>query len=141
MENKRISFGYEDTDKKIEIDLYGLVFEVKNLDSVKNLSEIDKNDSDIIEKQIERILGEGSIEKINNKRVSDGYKKLDLDIELNILACIMEAYAKSMANNFLGRVTGAVDDINKDLQDKIAPNREYRRYNRNKNRRNGYRRY
>ena len=28
--NKRISFGYEDTDSKIEIDLYGIVFEINN---------------------------------------------------------------------------------------------------------------
>ncbi len=28
MEDKRLKFGYEDTDKSIEIDLYGIVFNV-----------------------------------------------------------------------------------------------------------------
>ena len=42
MENKRISFGYEDTDKKIEIDLYGIIFQIRNFESIEKLSSIDK---------------------------------------------------------------------------------------------------
>lgn len=140
--NKKTSFGYEDTDKSIEINLYGLDFEINNIDNIDKLKDIDKDDENIIEAQIEEILGKGSIEKINNKRVSDGYKKLDLNIELNILGCIFEAYATASTNNVLGRVVNAVDNINKDIDDNL--NREQRRnYNRNKyrgNRRN-YRRY
>ena len=116
MENKRLKFGYEDTDKSIEIDLYGLVFEIKNLDNLEELEKLDRNDSNVIEAQLEKILGNGAIEKINNKRESDGYKKLDLNIELNILGCIFETYAKSMTGNVLGRVTNAVDDINRDIE-------------------------
>lgn len=147
MEDKRLKFGYEDTDKSIEIDLYGLVFEIKNLDSLEKLESLDKEDSNAIEAQLEKILGEGSIEKINNKRVNDGYKKLNLDIELNILGCIFETYAKSTADNILGRVVKAVGNINNDMRvENIinSSNREQRRiYNRNQyrgNRRN-YRRY
>lgn len=140
--NKKISFDYEDTDKSIEINLYGLDFEINNIDNIDKLKDIDKDDENIIEAQIEEILGKGSIEKINNKRVSDGYKKLDLNIELNILGCIFETYATANTNNVLGRVVNAVDNINKDIDDNL--NREQRRnYNRNKyrgNRRN-YRRY
>lgn len=148
-ENKRLKFGYEDTDKRIEIDLYGLVFEIKNLDSLEKLESLDKEDSNAIETQLEKILGEGSIEKINNKRVNDGYKKLSLDIELNILGCIFETYAKSTADNILGRVVKAVGNINNDMKvenmiTRYDSNREQRRiYNRNQyrgNRRN-YRRY
>ena len=147
MEDKKVlSFGYEDTDKSIEIELYGLVFEIKNLDNIKELENLDRNNSNIIESQLEKILGEGSIEKINRKRISDGYKELDLNIELNILGCIFETYAKSMTGNVLGRVTKAVDDINKDINTNM--NREQRRnYNRNYNtnqyrgNRRNYRRY
>lgn len=113
---ERLSFGYEDTDKSIEIDLYGLVFEIKNLDNLEELENLDKNDSNVIEAQLEKILGKGSIEKINNKRLSDGYQKLDLNIELNILGCIFEAYAKSMTGSVLGRVQNTVNDINKDME-------------------------
>ena len=141
--NKRISFGYEDTDSKIEVDFYGIVFEINNLDSIDKLKSLDQNNEDVIEAQLEKILGKGAIEKINRKRVSDGYKELDLNVELNMLGCIFEAYAKGTAGNVLGRVTNAVEDINKDISN--TTNREQRRnynrtnqyknYNRNRNRR------
>lgn len=149
-DKKRLSFGYEDTDKSIEIDLYGLVFEIKNLDNLEELENLDKNDSNVIETQLEKILGKGAIEKINNKRLNDGYNKLDLNIELNILGCIFEAYAKSMTGNVLGRVENTVNDINKNMERANntngfnGTNREYRRnYNRNQYRgnRGNYRRY
>lgn len=145
-ENKRLKFGYEDTDKSIEIDLYGIVFKIENLDSLEEIENLDKKNSNAIETQLEKILGEGSIEKINNKRVSDGYKKLDLNIELNILGCIFETYAKSAANNVLGRVVKAVGNINNDMKVENITNslnREQRRnYSRNQYRgRRNYRRY
>ena len=142
MENKkRLSFGYEDTDKSIEIDLYGLVFEIKNLDDIEEIKSLDRNNSNVIEAQIEKLLGTGSIAKINEKRRKDGYRELDLNIELNILGCIFETYAKSMSNNVFKRVANAVDDVNKDINS--AMNREQRRnYNRNQYRRSrNYRRY
>lgn len=140
MENKRISFGYEDTDKKIEIDLYGIIFQIRNFESIEKLSSIDKNSRNTVEEYIEKILGKGSIEKINSKRVSDGYEELDLDIELNILACIMEAYAKNVTNNFLWRITKVAEEIEKNTKNKLGQNREMRR-NYNRRNRNRYRRY
>lgn len=139
MENKRISFGYEDTDKKIEVDFYGLTFEINNLDGIGELKKLDQDNEDVIEAQLEKILGKGAIEKINRKRVSDGYKELDLNIELNMLGCIFEAYVKGTTNSVLGRVTKVTDDINKDMGNIM--NREQRRsynrtnYNKNRNRR------
>lgn len=143
MEDKRLKFGYEDTDKSIEIELYGLVFEIKNLDSIENLKSLDRNNEAVIEEQLEKILGNGSIEKINNKRRKDGHKELDLNIELNILGCIFETYAKGMAGAILGRTVKAVEGINEDMNDFKGQNRKERRnYNRNYNRnRRNYRRY
>ena len=56
MENnkKRLSFGYEDTDKKVEIELYGLVFEIKNMSSVEELENIDRNDKSVLNMQINK---------------------------------------------------------------------------------------
>lgn len=140
-DKERLSFGYEDTDKSIEIELYGLNFEINNLDNIEELENLDGNNGNVIEAQLEKILGAGSIEKINRKRISDGRKKLDLNIESNILGLIFETYAKSMSGSVLGRVTKAVDDINKDINNNM--NREQRRnYNKNKYRGNrNYRRY
>ena len=146
MEDRKVlSFGYEDTDKKLEIELYGLVFEIRNLNSIEELENLDKNNYNSIEEQLEKILGKGSIEKINNKRRKDGYQDLDINIELNILGCIMETYAKSMTNNTLGRVLDSVNDMDKDIDNVINNNfnrNQRRNYNRNQYRRNrNYRRY
>lgn len=144
-DKKVLSFGYEDTDKKLEIELYGLVFEIRNLNSIEELENLDKNNYNSIEEQLEKILGKGSIEKINNKRRKDGYQDLDINIELNILGCIMETYAKSMTNNTLGRVLDSVNDMNKDIDNVINNNfnrNQRRNYNRNQYRGNrNYRRY
>lgn len=139
LKNKKISFGYEDTDKSIEINLYGLDFEINNLDNLEELENLDRNNENVIEAKLEKILGAGSIEKINRKRINDGHKKLDLNIELNILGCIFETYAKSMSDSVLGRVTKTVNNINKDINGNM--NREQRRnYNRNQFRGNRNRR-
>ena len=144
LKNKKFSFGYEDTDKKLEINLYGLDFEINNLDSIDELENLDRDNSNVIEAQLEKILGEGSIDRINRKRVKDGYKELDLNIELSILGCIFEVYAKSMSGRVLDKVTKAVDDVNKDINSFNNMNREQRRnYNKNqyRNNRRNYRRY
>ena len=136
MDNKIMKVGYEDTDKKIEIDLYGLVFEIKNLsnEKIENFRNFDKNLSNV-ERQIEEILGTGTIEKINNKRLADGHEKMGLEVELNILGCIFEAYAKAMTNSTIDRVVKSINDINSKVEG-LSNNR----YQRRKYRRN-YRRY
>lgn len=149
MEDKKImKFGYEDTDKTIEIELYGLIFEINNLEDVEEYEKLDKKNSNVVEAQLENILGKGAIEKINDKRMNDGYKKLDLKVELNILGCIFETYAKSITNGVLSKITNTADDINKEVKDtnNNFTNRGQRRnYNRNNNyhrgNRRNYRRY
>ena len=135
--NNRMSFGYQDTDKKIEIELYGLVFEIKNLSNEK-IEKFRNVNSDLseLERQIEDILGNGSIEKINNKRIADGYDKMNLEVEVNILGCIFEAYAKAMTNNTIDRVSKSINDINSKVE-----GLNNNRYQRRNNKYNRYRRY
>lgn len=135
--NNRMSFGYQDTDKKIEIELYGLVFEIKNLsnEKIEEFRNIN-NDLSKIERQIEDILGNGSVEKINNKRIADGYDKMNLEVEVNILGCIFEAYAKAMTNNTIDRVSKSINDINSKVE-----GLNNNRYQRRNNKYNRYRRY
>lgn len=142
-DKKRLSFSYEDTDKSIEIELYGLVFEIRNLDNIERLKTVDRNNKSAIENQLEQILGEGAIDEINRKRKNDGYKELDLNIELNILGCIFESYAKSMSGNFFGKITNTIDDINGDIDNFKNMNREQiRNYNKfRNNRRNNQRNF
>ena len=135
--NNRMKFGYEDTDKKIEIELYGLVFEIKNLSNEK-IEKFRNINSDLseLERQIEDILGNGSVEKINNKRIADGYDKMNLEVEVNILGCIFEAYAKAMTNNTIDRVSKSINDINSKVE-----GLNNNRYQRRNNKYNRYRRY
>lgn len=135
--DNRMKFGYQDTDKKLEIELYGLVFEIKNL-SNKKIEKFRNINSDLseLERQIEDILGNGSVEKINNKRIADGYDKMNLEVEVNILGCIFEAYAKAMTNNTIDRVSKSINDINSKVE-----GLNNNRYQRRNNKYNRYRRY
>lgn len=146
MDNNNIKrFGYEDTDKKIEVEIYGLRFEIKNLDSsnAEKYENMDKN-LDTVEKEIENILGEGSVKKINDKRLSDGYPKMDLTVELAVLGCVFEAYANSVTGNLFNKVDESINNF-KNKYNNLGGNREQRRstnrYNSRYNRYNKYRRY
>lgn len=145
-DKKVMRFGYEDTDKKIEIDLYGLKFEINNIGNIEELKNMNKSDLNTIESQLEKVLGDGAIEKINNKRLADGYSKLNIDIELNIFGCIFEAYSNTMVDNMTNKITGTVNNISDKMNEMSNfGNREQRRnYNRNNrgyNRNRSYRRY
>jgi len=142
MENKRLSFGYEDTDRKIEIELYGLVFEI-NKDRIlnKDIEKINENDEEAIEKEIEDIIGSGSVEKINNKRLSDGYNKMTLDVEIAVLTCIYKTYITATSGTMVDEIIETNRNMENRVKDLGNVNRvERRNYNRNQYRRN-YRRY
>ena len=136
MNNNIMKFGYEDTDKKIKIELYGIVFEIK-LDN-KKIEELTKIKNDIsleeMEKYLDEILGENSVKVINEKRKSDGYKEIDENIALQIFMCVFQAYSES----YIGNITNYMENSNTKLEN------QYNSMNRNVNkykRRNNYRRY
>lgn len=139
MNNKVMKFGYEDTDKKIEVELYGLVFEInKEVIINKDIKELDGNDETKIENEIEDVLGKGTIEKINNKRMSDGYGKMTLDVEVAVLTCIYKAYITATTGNMIDEINNTSREM--ENRAKGMNNREQRR-NRKGYRGNRYRRY
>ncbi len=81
--------GYKDTDRELEIEIYGLTFKLpkinKKLQDDINELEKEKEDINSLNKSINLLLGEGAIDKINAQRVKDGYEELDL---LNITQII-----------------------------------------------------
>ena len=121
--------GYENTDKKIEIEIYGLKFEIKNVDKIKEFENVEDDDLNSLEKMIEMLIGEGSIKKINEKRKEDGYKEIDSTVALNILVGISQAYMNEYTNNIMQPFEKSVDRIDNF-------NRKTRRYN-NRGRRYG----
>ncbi len=139
MNNKVMKFGYEDTDKKIEVELYGLVFEI-NKEAIinKDIKELDGNDEIKIENEIEDVLGKGTIEKINNKRMSDGYGKMTLDVEVAVLTCIYKAYITATTGNMIDEINNTSKEMENRAKD--MNNRGQRR-SRKGYRGNRYRRY
>lgn len=134
MNNNRMKFGYKDTDKKIEIELYGILFEVK-LDS-KKIEELTKIKDEIsleeMEKYLDEILGENAVYKINEKRKQDGYKEIDDNIAVQIFMCIFQAYSDS----YIGNITNYVDNSNRKLENGFNKlNRNVNKYRRRNNRR------
>lgn len=120
--------GYENTDKKVEIEIYGLKFEIKNVDKIKEYENVEDNDLNGLEKMIESLIGEGSINKINEQREKDGYGKIDSTIALNILVGISQQYIAEYAENIMQPFEKSINRINNF-------NRETRRYsNRGKKR-------
>lgn len=135
MNNNIMKFGYEDTDKKIEIDLYGIEFEIK-LDN-KKIKELENVKDEIslkeMEMHIDEILGENAVKKINEKRKKDGYKEIDENVALQIFMCIFQAYS----NSYIGNITNYMENSNNKIEN------QYNRLNRNINkyRKRNYRRY
>lgn len=142
---KKYSLDYNDIDKKYEVEILGLVFNL-------NIGEIEKarenKDNLGIDGQIERIIGEKSIEKINNKMKADGHNELTANGKTVILGFLIETYMKVLSNNMTNRVTSAIGNIQQDIDNNINRagrrgfNNQYNNRNIYKyNNRNNYRRY
>ena len=143
LENKKMmSIGYEDTDKKLEIEIYGLKFEVnkEKISKNKKIDEINVNENDL-ENQIEELLGANAIEKINRKRISDGYSEMTIDVQVQVLKFIYITYIKSITTGMTNDLTNVIE-IEKNKVINMQNRQEKRNYNRNRryNNRN-YRRY
>ena len=135
MNNNIMKFGYEDTDKKIKVELYGIVFEIK-LDN-KKIEELENVKDEIslkeMEMHIDEILGENAVKKKKEKRKKDGYKEIDENVALQIFMCVFQAYSES----YIGNITNYMENSNTKLEN------QYNRMNRNVNKykRRNYRRY
>ena len=120
-----MKLGYENTDKKIEVEIYGIKFEIRNVDKIKEFENVEDDDLNGLEKMIESLLGQGSIEKLNEQRVKDGYKKMDSSVALNLLVGIRQAYINEYTDNIMQPLEKNAERINNF-------NRRTRKYNRGK---------
>ena len=105
--------GYENTDKKIEIEIYGLKFEIKNVDKIKEYEEVEDNDLSGLEKVIESVLGKDSVNKINEQREKDGYKKMDSKVALNILVGIYQTYMTEYTDSIMQPLEKSINRIDR----------------------------
>ena len=129
--NSRLKLDYKDTDKKIEVDIYGLIFEIK-----KGIEEIDteelKSKKNInIEEIIDEILGSSSTQKINDKRKEDGYEEMDSQVALTIIGTAVNAYVNASinpVNSVINNYNEKVNKINTFDNRRQRRNYRYRRY-------------
>lgn len=126
-----MKIGYENTDKKIEIEIYGLKFEINNVDKIKEYENIEDNDLNGLKKMIESLIGKGSIDKLNEQRKKDGYKEIDNRIALNILVGISQAYTNEYVDNIMQPFEKSINKIdNFNRKTRMYNNRGKRKYGR-----------
>lgn len=121
-----MKLGYDSTDRKIEIEIYGINFEISNVEKIKEFENVEDDDLNGLEKMIESLLGDGAIQKLNDQRKKDGYKEIDSAVALNILAGISQVYVNEYMNNIMQPLENNIERVDN-------YNRRTRRYN-NRNR-------
>lgn len=92
--------GYENTDKKILVDIYGIEFEVRKvsnnlLKDIENIREENIEDFKELYKYVDLFLGEGASEKINAKRKQDGYDEMNFQVIIAIIDLVINVYRNS----------------------------------------------
>lgn len=136
--NKEImNVGYEDTDEEVEIYIYGLKFEI-NKEKIleKDMENIEVSN---IEEDMNDVLGDGAVEKINNKRILDGHAKMTVDIELKILSYVYARYIETATNPVIENYYNVIEKQKNKVLNMYTQKNEKNNYKRN--RRNKYRRY
>lgn len=139
MENKRYSLSFDEIENKIEVDLEGLVFEVKNIQDKKYYEELDTDNQDIVDIEIEKVIGKGSIEKINKLRKEKGKDELDLGTKLNLLLQLIGIYNIAVAKNTSNTAYNIVNKTNNaisEMTSQLGNRKKRRNYNRGYNRNN-----
>ena len=111
---------YKDTENSVEIIIFELKFKINNSEIEKlNADEIEKkvNENDkVLEEIIDKILGEGSVSKINEKRKNDGFDEMDVKVEMQVFSFIMEIYAEEIlkpVNKTVNKFRGYKNNVNK----------------------------
>ena len=122
-----IRLDYRDTDKKLEVNIYGLIFNINS----KELENIDtKNVNDNLDEIIKKVLGEDAIERLNNKRKEDGHEEMDSQVKLTIVTFLVETYVNasiSPINNMVERTNNKYNNIDRKVNN-IRSRKRYRRY-------------
>ena len=128
MNNK---LNYEDTDRKIELEIYGLIFEVKREIEDIDAKELKEQNKINISEIIDKIFGNGATDKINKKRIQDGYEVMDTQVALTIISYAVNAYVNasvSPINEVINNYNYKVNKMNRFRSQNQRRNYRYRRY-------------
>lgn len=129
-------FGYNDSDQKVEVEIYGLVMEMNKIseEDIRRMQSLEE-DVESLDSFIKLLLGENAIDRINRKRRADGYDDMDIMTKTKLITFAIETYVKEVVENVEG-VTNKLTGMTKQYN-----NRAERRYEYKNRYRKGYRRY
>lgn len=100
-EKKIASLGYEELNKDIEVDIFGIKFGIgldnKYLEELRKLQYL-KNDKEELKKGIDVILGTGAYDKISNKYREDLGKEIDEFVWIKVIFFLKEQFDKFVKN-------------------------------------------
>ncbi len=100
IDNRKIKIGFEDTDKKTKVEIYGKEFEIdeSRLSELKTRTEevAEEKDINVMYKILDEIVGDGTAETLNNIRKENGYEEMKVNHVLPILLKLLEVYTKKM---------------------------------------------
>lgn len=132
MYNKE-SLTYNDVDKKLELNIFGIEYNVniteKTLKDIEKLENSEVDETEMLKEAVDKILGEGQYDVIKNRYEADTKKEFDIMVGTRVIYYIAGRIEKYFAeeNSLVERA-------------ERYQNRSERRNNRY-NRRNNYRRY
>lgn len=124
---------YKETDNNIELTIFGLKFKINEKETEKIMSkkqeEIEKeakeNENYIVE-LIDKILGDGSVDKINEQRSKDGYEPMNIKVQMQVFSFICEEYAKIILNP-VNKATNRINGYKNNRNRYNKFNNKYRR--------------
>ncbi len=141
VKNKRYSLGYEDVNRNIEIEIFGLDFKM-NIYNIEHFKENTNNKS--LDEQIDFIIGENATKRLNDKMVKDGHGEMMANDKTRIIGFLIETYTKVLTDNMMRKAKDGIENAKKEMSNngnQNYMNRSQRRYNERYNRRNNNRRY
>lgn len=139
---KKYSLDYDELDEKIEVEICGIKFKM-NINEIEKVKSEDEENINVEEK-INKILGRDAINRINEKRLKDGYDELSSNGLTKIIGFIIGIYTEVCARNVINKVKASANTITNEVNNFSMNNMnraQRRNYNRQNNYRRGYRRH
>lgn len=141
MDNKIYSLNTDELENIIKINIDGILFEVRNIKSKNYYENIDADDIEVVDREIENIIGKNSIEKINKARLNNGKEEMDLGLKLNLLLKLIGIYQVGTSNNLgktanetLSQTYDAINNVTNQFKNREQRRNYNKRYNRNNRR-------
>ena len=131
--NNKVSLSYEDLEKDLEVEIFGLKFGIKmDEEYLRKCEDFEKNveglnDIEVAKKSIDTLLGEDAYRKIKNKYEKDTGKEIDDMVWIKVIYTVVGAVQAYTSGDL--------------FTDNKPMNRTQRRYNSRRYDRRNYRRY